>query len=91
MLVEDNNPIHPSKLSRAARVARAHWLIVELLPKYAPALTDIETVWRDLKTYHLVHQTFANADAPDQAIHKAVQALNSERGPVPLDGLRISA
>jgi hypothetical protein len=29
VLVEDNGPIHVSKLSRAALVARAHWLTVE--------------------------------------------------------------
>ena len=46
-LVEDNGPIHTSKLSRAALAARAHWLTVEWLPKYAPELNDIEPVWRD--------------------------------------------
>jgi transposase len=91
VLVEDNGPIHTSKLSQAALAARAHWLTVEWLPKYAPELNDIETVWRDLKAHHLAHQTFADAEALDQAIHKAVEALNEERKPVPLDELRISA
>jgi hypothetical protein len=31
--VEDNGPIHVSKVSRAALAARAHWLTVEWLPK----------------------------------------------------------
>ena len=44
MLVEDNGPIHTSKLSMAALAACAHWLTVEWLPKYAPALNDIEVV-----------------------------------------------
>jgi DDE superfamily endonuclease len=35
VLVEDNGPIHVSKLSRAALAARSHWLTVEWLPKYA--------------------------------------------------------
>ena len=91
VLVEDNGPIHTSKLSRAALAARAHWLKVEWLPKYTPELNDIEIVWRDLKAHHLAHQTFADDDALDQAIHKAVEALNKERKPVPLDRLRISA
>jgi transposase len=91
VLVEDNGPIHTGKLSQAALAARAHWLTVEWLPKYAPELNDIETIWRDLKAHHLAHQTFANADTLDQAIHKAVQALSSERRPVPLAKLRISA
>jgi transposase len=91
VLVEDNGPIHTSKIARAALAARAHWLTIEWLPKYAPELNDIETIWRDLKAHHLAHQTFADADALDQAIHNAVEALNEERMPVPLDELRISA
>lgn len=91
VLIEDNGPIHTSKLSRAALAARAHWLTVEWLPKYAPELNDIEAVWRDLKAHHLAHQTFADADALDQAIHNAVEALNSERMPLPLPNQRISA
>ena len=91
VLVEDNGPIHTSKLSRAALAARAHWLAVEWLPKYAPELNDIEAVWRDLKAHHLAHQTFADINALDQAIHAAVKALNHERKPVALDKLRISA
>ena len=38
VLVEDNGPIHTSKLSLAALATRAHWLIVEWLSKYAPEL-----------------------------------------------------
>lgn len=91
VLVEDNGPIHTSKLSRAALAARDHWLTVEWLPKYAPELNDIEAVWRDLKAHHLAHQTFADADALNQAIHNAVDALNSERMPLPLANQRISA
>ncbi len=91
VLVEDNGPIHASKRSRAALSARAHWLTVEWLPKYAPELNDIETVWRDLKAHHLAHQTFTDADALDRAIHNAVSDLNQERMPVPLAKSRISA
>ena len=91
VLVEDNGPIHTSKLSLAALAARAHWLTVEWLPKYAPELNDIEAVWRDLKAHHLAHQTFADADALDQQIHQAVDALNAERTLLPLAKPRISA
>jgi transposase len=91
VLVEDNGPIHTSKLALAALAARAHWVTVEWLPKYAPELNDIEPVWRDLKAHHLAHQTFADADALDQAIHQAVDALNDERMAPPLAKLRISA
>ena len=91
VLVEDNGPIHVSKLSRAALAARAHWLTVEWLPKYTPELNDIEVVWHDLKAYHLAHQTFSDVAALDQAIHIGVEDLNLERMVVPLAKLRISA
>ena len=91
VLVEDNGPIHTSKLTRKALAARAHWLTVEWLPKYAPELNDIEPVWHDLKAHHLAHQTFADTAALDNAIHNAVENLNRERMPVTLVKLRISA
>jgi len=49
VIVLDNGPIHTSKASLAALAARAHWLTVEWLPKYAPELNDIEVVWHDPK------------------------------------------
>jgi len=91
VLVEDNGPIHVSKLSRAALAARAHWLTVEWLPKYAPELNDIEIVWGDLKARHLAHRTFTDVDSLDTAILDAVAALNSDRNRDPLEPQRISA
>ena len=88
VLVADNGPIHTSKLAMAALATRVHWLTVEWLPKYAPELNDIETVWRDLKAHHLAHQTFDDIDALNDAIHQAVDALNAERAAVPLARLR---
>ncbi len=81
MLVEDNGPIHTSKRSLAALAARAHWLTVEWLPKYAPELNEIEPVWRDLKAHHLAPQTFTDVAALDQAIHDAVIDLNQRAHP----------
>lgn len=91
VIVLDNGPIHISKATRAALAARAHWLTVEWLPKYAPELNDIELTWRDLKAHHLAHQTFADPDALDRAIHAAVADLNRERQTHPLAAQRISA
>jgi len=91
VLVEDNGPIHTSKLTLKALEARKHWLTVEWLPKYAPELNDIEVVWHDLKALHLAHQTFTDTDDLDHAIHAAVQALNMERRMGPLVTRRISA
>jgi transposase len=91
VIVLDNGPIHTSKATRAALTLRAHWLTVEWLPKYAPELNDIETVWRDLKAHHLAHQTFADPQALDAAIQLAVTALNAERNRHPLGGQRVSA
>ena len=91
VLVEDNGPIHTSKMSRAALAARSHWLTVEWLPKYAPELNDIEVVWHDLKAHHLAHRTFTDVDDLDREIHAAVEALNRERRIDPLVKMRISA
>lgn len=91
VLVLDNGPIHVSNATLAALAERVHWLTVEWLPKYAPELNDIEIVWRDLKTHHLAHQTFNDPDVLDQAIHRAVAALNSERNRDLLGNQRISA
>ena len=91
VLVLDNGPIHVSKATSAALAERAHWLMIEWLPKYAPELNDIEIVWGDLKTHHLAHQTFTDPDVLEQAIHRAVAALNSERNRDLLGNLRISA
>ena len=91
VIVLDNGPIHVSKATLAALAARAHWLTVEWLPKYAPELNDIEVVWHDLKAHHLAHQTFTDAETLDAAIHRAVTALNSERNRDLLGNQRISA
>jgi transposase len=79
VLVLDNGPIHTSKATRAALAARAHWLRVEWLPKYAPELNDIERVWRDLKRHHLAHRTFTGPEDLTRAIHEAVMKRNAER------------
>ena len=91
VLVEDNGPIHVSKITLAALDERKHWLTVEWLPKYAPELNDIEAVWRDLKGHNLAHQTFTGAEALDHEIHAAVEALNRERNVDSLVKWRISA
>jgi transposase len=91
VIVLDNGPIHISKATRAALAARAHWLAIEWLPKYAPELNDIEVVWGKLKGHHLAHQTFTDSQALDGAIHTAVAALNTERSCNLLGNPRISA
>ena len=91
VLVEDNGPIHASKLSRAALAARAHWLRVEWLPKYTPELNDIETVWRDLKAHNLAHMTFDHVEDLNREILSAVRDLNAQRMTASLVKSRISA
>jgi transposase len=78
--VLDNGPIHTSKLTTKALVARP-WLTLEWLPKYAPELNDIERCWRDLKQHQLANRTFTNVDALARAIPDAVDRLNHERQP----------
>ena len=106
VIVRDNGPIHTSKPTQTALAARAHWLSahwlsahwlsahwlsVGWLPKYAPELNDIETVWRDLKAHYLAHQTFTDTEDLDRTIHNAIEALNVERKLQPLANQRISA
>ena len=91
VLVLDNGPIHTSKAARAALAARAHWLAVEWLPRYAPELNDIEALWRDLKRHHLAHQTVTGPEDLDCAIHHAIAKLNAERPRHPLDSQRTAA
>jgi transposase len=79
VLVLDNGPIHTSKASTAALVARKNWITVEWLPRYAPELNDIELSWRDLKRHYLAHRTFQDTAVLDGAIHAAVEDLNQER------------
>ena len=91
VIVLDNGPIHVSKATAAALAARAHWLTVEWLPKYAPELNNIEVVWHDLKAFNLAHKTFTDVDTLDAAIHAAVADLNTERNRDLLGEPRISA
>jgi hypothetical protein len=42
-------------------------------------MNDIEVLCHDLKAHRLAHQTITSANALDQAIHAAVEALNLER------------
>jgi hypothetical protein len=79
VLVLDNGPIHTSKVSTKALVARSSWLSVEWLPKYAPELNAIERDWLHLKGRFLANRVFADAGELDQCIHASVRAINAER------------
>ena len=89
VMVLDNGPIHVSKATKAALEARAHWLTVEWLPKYAPELNDIEPVRHDLKAYHLAHMTFSDAQTLTQISMRLLPPSNAERNRDPLGKLRI--
>jgi transposase len=88
--VLDNGPIHRSKLTTRALAERT-WLTLEWLPKYAPELNDIERCWRDLKQHYLANRTFADPDALERTIPKAVAHFNYERQTYPSPILRRSA
>ena len=89
VLVLDDGPIHTSELTTRALATRP-WLTVEWLPRYAPELSAIEPVWRDLKRHHLAHRTFADADQLDRAIHEAGAERNRKRAHS-CDNLRTAA
>ena len=87
VLVLDNGPVHTSRASTAALVARP-WITVEWLPRYAPELNRIERTWRDLKRHHLAHKTFKTPRDLECVIRAAVDTLNQERRmPLPCDKL----
>jgi transposase len=90
-IVLDNGPVHRSKTTLAALAAREHWLKPEWLAKYAPELNDIEREWKTLKTHHLAHKTFKDADGLGAAIEEEIKAINSHRKPHPFANQRISA
>jgi hypothetical protein len=56
-----------------------------------PGANDIERSWRDLKRHFLAHQTFADADHLDRAIHKSIADMNEERQSTLCTNLRIAA
>jgi len=85
VIVLDNGPIHVSKATTAApRETRAHWLIVEWLPKYAPELNDIEVVWHDLKAHHLGPPDLHRCRSSRSNHPRRRNLLNIERNVVPL-------
>lgn len=91
VLVLDNGPIHTSKATRKALAARP-WLRVEWLPRYTPALNDIERVWCDLKRHHRAHRTFTDANDLEQTIQRRVANMNHEQNrALSCDSPRIAA
>ncbi len=91
VIVMDNSPIYVGRATKKALEARALWLAVEWLPKYAPEPDEIERSWRRLKACHLAHKVFANEGELEKAIHQAVANMNAERANQPLADFRISA
>jgi uncharacterized protein DUF5681 len=53
--------------------------------------SDVERSWRDLKGHFLAHQTFADADHLERAIHNAIADMNVERQALLCTNLRIAA
>jgi hypothetical protein len=90
VLVEDNGPIHLSKLSRAALAARAHWLTVEWLPKYSPELNDIEVVWQLRQESAWRAAGWDGAAAGSDAV-RALRKTNDGQSRPRIPSLRVSA
>ena len=90
-IVLDNGPVHKSKATLAALANRSHWLTPEWLAKYATELNDIERCWKNLKGQRLAHKTFKDAGHLQTTIAEEITAMNTNRKPLPLANLRISA
>ena len=76
----DNGPIHTSKLSTKALLARAHWLTIEWLPKYAPELNDIEHDWEHLKQDEIANLSVGGCpDILEKALVDGINEINKRR------------
>ena len=87
VIVLDNGPIHTSKVTRAALAARAHWLTVEWLPKYAPAAVaaDLDLDGRSRET----GRRTAARRLSDLAGAERLQCLGAEQAPPAVDGHQV--
>jgi len=78
LLALDNGPAHTSKASKAALAARADWLEVIWLAKYAPELNPKEREWRRLKRDHRAHLASSLRAFADEVV-AGLRALGGER------------
>ncbi len=78
VLVWDNAPVHTAKLIQARRAAwEARGLFVLYLPRYAPHLNIVETLWRKLKYDWLAPKDYATTEGLCYTVRQALAAVGT--------------
>ncbi len=78
VLVLDNAPVHTSKLIQTRRAAgEARGLFVLYLPRYAPHLNIVETLWRKLKYEWLTPKVYDTLDGLCYTVRQALAAVGT--------------
>jgi DDE superfamily endonuclease len=74
-LVWDGLPAHRSKLMRTWLRRQRSWLVVELLPGYAPELNPVEGLWASLKGVELANLAGDTLEEVTAAAEQGVQRI----------------
>ena len=78
VLVLDNAPVHTAKLIQARRAAwEARGLFVLYLPRYAPHLNIVETLWRKLKYEWLAPHDYDTTEGLCYTVRQALAAVGT--------------
>ncbi len=78
VLVLDNAPVHTSKLIQTRRAAwEARGLFVIYLPRYAPHLNIVETLWRKLKYEWLTPDDYETSEGLFYSVRQALAAVGT--------------
>ncbi|GAA2016733.1 hypothetical protein GCM10009799_51120 [Nocardiopsis rhodophaea] len=82
VLVWDNHPSHRTAWLRH-RLAQRTWLSVVHLPRYAPELNPVETMWSQVKT-RIANRAFRSVEEVERALRSALFSV--QRRPDVLSG-----
>lgn len=78
VLVLDNAPVHTAKIIQARRAAwEARGLFVLYLPRYAPHLNIVETLWRKLKYEWLTPEDYETTESLFYTVRQALAAVGT--------------
>ena len=81
VIIQDQGPIHKSKLTRSQYSKwQKQGLYIFLLPSYSPELNLIENEWERLKEDELAGQMFEDEYELALAVIEAIESRNSQKG-----------
>lgn len=79
VLVWDGLPAHKSQLMTDYLRRQRHWLRVEKLPGYAPALNPVETLWGNLKGQELANRCAEDLAEAGTAVRSGMRRVRRSR------------